>query len=144
MATHSRILVRKIPWTEETGQLQSIRLQSNGHDWAHTHWWPNENSLQLFYPLQKKAFLKGKKMPMTQNEATVLVWNCVGKLAKSNPPRAGLCPGFRGCTALSLRLATASGPVTIQETTGTHNFQKGGPSPSSYSWQPERHPRELR
>lgn len=32
-------------------------------------------------------------MPMTQNEAAVLFWNCLGKLAKENPPRAGLCPG---------------------------------------------------
>ena len=32
IATHSRILVREIPWTEETGGLQSIRLQRVGHD----------------------------------------------------------------------------------------------------------------
>ena len=28
MATHSRILVWKIPWTEKPGELQSMRLQS--------------------------------------------------------------------------------------------------------------------
>ena len=28
MATHSSILVWRIPWTEEPGRLQSIRLQS--------------------------------------------------------------------------------------------------------------------
>ena len=32
MATHSSILAWKIPWTEEHGRLQSIRLQSCGHD----------------------------------------------------------------------------------------------------------------
>ena len=32
MATHSSILVGKIPWTEEPGGLQSIRLQRVGHD----------------------------------------------------------------------------------------------------------------
>ena len=125
MITHSRILVRKIPWTEKPGQLQSMGLQSDGHDWAHTHWWPNENSLQLLYRLQKKAFLKGKNMPMTQNEATVLFWNCVGKLAKENPPRAGPCPGLRGCTALSLRRATTSGAVTIREITVTQFSERG-------------------
>ena len=32
MATHSRILAWRIPWTEEPGGLQSIRLQRVGHD----------------------------------------------------------------------------------------------------------------
>ena len=31
MATHSTILARKIPWTEESGQLQSMGLQRVGH-----------------------------------------------------------------------------------------------------------------
>ena len=62
---------------------------------------------------------------MTQTEATELFWNCVGKLAKENPPRAGLCPGLRGCTALSLQLATAGGPATIQETTVAHTSERG-------------------
>ena len=34
MATHSSILARKIPWTEEPGGLQSMGLQRVGHDWA--------------------------------------------------------------------------------------------------------------
>ena len=32
MATHSVILARRIPWTEEPGWLQSTRLQRVGHD----------------------------------------------------------------------------------------------------------------
>ena len=32
MATHSSILAWKIPWTEELGGLQSMRLQRVGHD----------------------------------------------------------------------------------------------------------------
>ena len=31
MATHPRILARKIPWTEESGGLQSIGSQRVGH-----------------------------------------------------------------------------------------------------------------
>ena len=31
MATHSSILARKIPWTEEPGGLQSAGLQTAGH-----------------------------------------------------------------------------------------------------------------
>ena len=32
MATHSSILVRRMPWTEEPGRLQFIGLQRVGHD----------------------------------------------------------------------------------------------------------------
>ena len=32
MATHSRILAWRIPWTEEPGGLQSMGLQTVGHD----------------------------------------------------------------------------------------------------------------
>ena len=32
MATHSSILSRRIPWTEEPGRLQSMGLQRVGHD----------------------------------------------------------------------------------------------------------------
>ena len=34
IATHSSILVWKIPWTEEPGGLHSMGLQRVGHDWA--------------------------------------------------------------------------------------------------------------
>ena len=34
MATHSSTLAWKIPWTEEPGRLQSMRLWRVGHDWA--------------------------------------------------------------------------------------------------------------
>ena len=32
MATHSSIVAWRIPWTEEPGSLQSMRLQRVGHD----------------------------------------------------------------------------------------------------------------
>ena len=34
MATHSSILAWRIPWTEESGGLQSMGSQRVGHDWA--------------------------------------------------------------------------------------------------------------
>ena len=37
MASHSSIIVWKIPWTEEPGGLQSTGLERIGHDWAHTY-----------------------------------------------------------------------------------------------------------
>ena len=36
IATHSSTLAWKIPWTEETGQLQSMGLQRVGHDFTFT------------------------------------------------------------------------------------------------------------
>ena len=35
MATHFSILAWRIPWTEESGSLQSMGLQRVGHDLAH-------------------------------------------------------------------------------------------------------------
>ena len=32
IATHSSTLAWKIPWTEEPGRLQSVKLQRVGHD----------------------------------------------------------------------------------------------------------------
>ena len=44
MATHSNVLALKIPWTEETGGLQSIESQRAGHAERlsnnTTTWWP--------------------------------------------------------------------------------------------------------
>ena len=37
MATYSRILAWEIPWTEETGRLQSMGSQRVRHDWAPVH-----------------------------------------------------------------------------------------------------------
>ena len=39
MATHSSILARRIPWTEEPGELEPVGSQRVGHDRAliHTH-----------------------------------------------------------------------------------------------------------
>ena len=37
MATHSSILARRIPWTEEPEGLQSMGLKRVGHDWATVH-----------------------------------------------------------------------------------------------------------
>ena len=37
IATHSNILAWKIPWREEPGRIQSIRVQRVGHDLATEH-----------------------------------------------------------------------------------------------------------
>ena len=35
--SHSSVLAWRIPWTEEPGGLQSVRLQRVGHDQVHVH-----------------------------------------------------------------------------------------------------------
>ena len=37
MATHSRILAWRIPWTKEPGRLQSVELDTTEHTHTHTH-----------------------------------------------------------------------------------------------------------
>ena len=37
MATHSSILAWRIPWTEDPGGLQSMSLQTVGHNWVTEH-----------------------------------------------------------------------------------------------------------
>ena len=37
MASHSSILAWRIPWTEESGRLQSMGSQRVAHGWAHMH-----------------------------------------------------------------------------------------------------------
>ena len=37
-ATHSSIPTWRIPWTEESGRLQSMGSQRVGHDGVHTHY----------------------------------------------------------------------------------------------------------
>ena len=49
MATHSNILVWKIPWTEEPGRPQSMGSQSIRQDWARTrtHTHNSETTLKI-------------------------------------------------------------------------------------------------
>ena len=55
MATHSSILAWSIPWTEETGRLQSTGLQRVGHNWATSH---SYFSKQLFQRIRIQYFSK--------------------------------------------------------------------------------------
>ena len=50
VATHPSILVWRIPWAEEPGELQSVESQSQTQlsDWEHRHAW---NALSSFLPL---------------------------------------------------------------------------------------------
>ena len=62
MATHSSILAWEIPWTEEPGGLQSVGLQTVGHDWsylAHMHtdpWIHYTHAHRLMHEYTRKCF----------------------------------------------------------------------------------------
>ena len=67
MATHSTILVWRIPWTEEPGGLQSMGSQRVGHSWSDLAltvsisksmgllWYPDRNTLPLHTKTSKLA-----------------------------------------------------------------------------------------
>ena len=48
MATHSSILAKEIPWTEEPGGLQYIGLQRVGHNQEHNLTFENGNNKSIF------------------------------------------------------------------------------------------------
>ena len=53
MATHSSILVRRIPWTEEVGRFWSIGSQKGRHDWSDLarKYWLYHIIIHVFVPL---------------------------------------------------------------------------------------------
>ena len=59
MATHSSILAWKIPWTEEPGWVQSMRLQRVRHDWA------TDTHTYTLINVEKMFSRSTSKMPLT-------------------------------------------------------------------------------
>ena len=53
MATHFSILAWEIPWTEESGRLQSVRPQRGGHD---------QSNLAHMHTCLKPILVTGEKM----------------------------------------------------------------------------------
>ena len=52
METHSSILARKIPWTEEPGGLQFMGLQGVRHDWVtNIHTWDGQSCRQYKFSI---------------------------------------------------------------------------------------------
>ena len=62
MATHSSTLAWKIPWAEEPGRLQTMRLLRVGHDWATSlslftciHWRRKWQPTPVFLPEESQG-----------------------------------------------------------------------------------------
>ena len=60
MATHSRILAWKIPWTEEPRRLQSMGSPRVRHDWMTKHACTVLHRVQYFYFKPRMSRSKGK------------------------------------------------------------------------------------
>ena len=72
MATHSSILVWRIPWTEKSGQLQSTGSQRVGHDWSDLAWKVGEEGWE-----EKKPREKEKKERLHQEHLWIYKKKCV-------------------------------------------------------------------
>ena len=72
MAPHSSTLAWKIPWTEESGRLQSVRSQRVRHYWV--------TSLSLF------TFMHWKEMA---THSSVLAWRILETGEPGGPPSMG-------------------------------------------------------
>ena len=92
MATHSSILARGIPWTEEPGGLQSMGYQRVRHDWAPQHSTEGLEADVLFFVVVSEQML------------LCLPYCCFVAAAPRTPLLLVSCPGS---------LASASLPFTI-------------------------------
>ena len=80
IATHSRIIAWRIPWTEEPGGLPSMRSQRVRHDWsdlAHTHAHHVYMSVQI-PNLRPSPFL------FSNRKFVFYVYKCVSVLLRSS------------------------------------------------------------
>ena len=104
MATHSSILVWKIPWIEKPGGLQSMRLQRAGHDQRIEHTCTIlYNSFSLH--LNPKVLMLRKVLHCLVPLALIRATDCPPylPLLQPNPP---------SCCSLNM-LASYSPPVTL-------------------------------
>ena len=70
MATHAGILAWKIPWTEEPGGVQSMKLQRVRHDWAAEHIYTKRgtpgNKGTSGFPTSQQRELRNKGFPLAK------------------------------------------------------------------------------
>ena len=73
MATHSSILVWRIPWTEEHRGLQSMGLQRVGHDWATSTFTFHRGTTSLAFVIHLQPILNPCKTILNHNSWEGLV-----------------------------------------------------------------------
>ena len=84
MAPHSSTLAWEIPWTEEPGRLQSMRLQRVGYDWATSlslftfmHWRRKWQLTPVFLPgesLGQRSLVGCRLWGCTESDTTEASW----------------------------------------------------------------------
>ena len=79
MATHSSSLSWRIPWTEEPGGLQSMRLQRVGYDWACMHAWSRYHGFPAGAGLSfvPSRFLKPCMTQQLENRSVYSINSCL-------------------------------------------------------------------
>ena len=114
MATHSRILVWRIPWTEEPGGLQSIAPYRVRHDWSS---WARTHVAEIFTHESIPSFAcfcdcteqNSQWVCLSGSPKIVKVGEVARgqRLAAEQPPLPGVLFGFTG----RLQLYAASAPL---------------------------------
>ena len=72
MATHSSILVWRIPWAEEPGGLQSKGLQRVGHDWSDLAQTRTQEILRLTWMEKRSSLSKFSPLILFQSHSPVV------------------------------------------------------------------------
>ena len=72
MATHSRILALKTPWTEEPGRLQSMESQRVGHNLETKHHTDTTTTSVPFFPPPVAAIEKAQWMSRDHRPAHII------------------------------------------------------------------------
>ena len=78
MATHSCMLARIIPWTEEPGGLQSIGSQRVAHDWATGH--ARMTSAWKISCMETQLRSSSLVFPYDPIKKNVFIFGCAGSL----------------------------------------------------------------
>ena len=82
MATHSSVLARRIPWTEEPGGLQSMGSQRVRHNWVtntHTHTHTHMKSKMCVLSMDASCALRLYILPSSKSR---ILYTCTQLLQK--------------------------------------------------------------
>ena len=112
MATHSSILAWKIPWTEESGRLQSVGSHRVRHDWTteHTHMYIYACMLSHFSHVRFCVTLwtVAHQAPLSMEFSRLEYWNRLPFPPAGDLPNPGIEPASLMSPALASRFFTTS------------------------------------
>ena len=135
IATHSSILVWRMPWTEEPGGLQSIAAQRVRHDWSdwvctHTH--THQRNLLETHPLE---FARNSPLGVLRRAAHKEVSH--QRYSAAKPPEGfsrGSCRPLRAAGCSVLEESGAEQLCVLQKACAVEVVYALGTGPHSSSW----------